>query len=145
MTTVARRPVLGGEGHDKLYEVTIDSFKDLSSTKDDWNGHRGNQIREFKSLVKKLHDNDIAVIMDVVYNHISQYDHHPLKQLQRKDYFRFDESGEYLSESGCGNDLNTENEYIRSMIVESVLYWMREYHIDGFRFDYVEGIGLDGN
>ena len=108
---------------------------DASFKENDWNGYRGNQIREFKTLVKTLHDNDIAVIMDVVYNHISQYDHHPLKQLQRKDYFRFDEFGQYKSDSGCGNDLNTENEYIRSMIVESVLYWMREYHIDGFRFD----------
>ena len=108
---------------------------DASLKENDWNGYSGNQVREFKTLVKTLHDNDIAVIMDVVYNHISQYDHNPLKQLQRKDYFRFSDSGEYLSKSGCGNDLKTDNEFIRSMIVESVLYWMKEYHIDGFRFD----------
>jgi len=109
------------------------SDADLSSGV--WNGTKGLQIKEFKELVKALHQEGIAVIMDVVYNHVSQYDNNPLKQIQKKEYFRQNNEGTYSSESGCGNDLETENEDIRQMIIESVLFWMREYHIDGFRFD----------
>lgn len=106
-----------------------------------WTGTRGLQVSEFKSLVKALHERGIAVIMDVVYNHISQYDFNPLKQLDKQAYFRHDPDGAYASQSGCGNDLKTENPEMRKMITESVLYWMREYHIDGFRFDL--GLLLD--
>ncbi len=101
----------------------------------DWNGYRGRQVTEFKKMVKELHKEGISVILDVVYNHVSQYDHQPLKQLQKKKYFRQNEDGNYSSVSGCGNDLKTENEDMRKMILESILYWMTEYHIDGFRFD----------
>ncbi len=100
-----------------------------------WNGVDGRQINEFKYVVKKFHEEGIAVILDVVYNHVSQYDFHPLKHLQKNKFFRQNELGDYSSISGCGNDLKTENEYIRQLIIDSVIYWMEEYHIDGFRFD----------
>ncbi len=90
---------------------------------------------ELKQLVRELHREGIAVIMDVVYNHVSQYDLNPLKYLDRTDFFRTDEDGKLTSESGCGNDLRTESPYIRELIISSVLWWMQEYHIDGFRFD----------
>jgi pullulanase len=106
-----------------------------STQKGDWNGTNGRQVNELKTMVKKLHDNGIAVILDVVYNHISQYDNQPLKQLQKKEYFRLNNDTEYSTVSGCGNDLKTENDDMRKMIIESILYWMSEYHIDGFRFD----------
>lgn len=100
-----------------------------------WNGIDGRQVNEFKTVVKSLHEEGIAVILDVVYNHVSQYDYHPLKHLNKIEYFRQNDDGNYSSVSGCGNDLKTENDYIRNMIIESIKFWMTEYHIDGFRFD----------
>lgn len=90
---------------------------------------------EFKQLVKELHKEDISVIMDVVYNHASQYDLNPLKKTAKEHYFKIDENGHYINDSWTGNDIKTDSEYSRQMIVESVKYWMTEYHIDGFRFD----------
>jgi len=98
-------------------------------------GHDGRQVIEFKKMVKTLHKHGIAVILDVVYNHVSQYDYNPLKLIDKRYYFRLDEDGEFLSLSGCGNDVKTERSMARRLIVDSVLHWMREYHIDGFRFD----------
>ena len=90
---------------------------------------------ELKSLVKELHKESISVIMDVVYNHASHYDLNPLKYTAKDHYFRLDEKGNYLNDSWTGNDINTSSKYSRKLIVESIKYWMREYHIDGFRFD----------
>ncbi|MCK4579105.1 MAG: pullulanase [Candidatus Marinimicrobia bacterium] len=102
---------------------------------DAWNGTDGRAVREFKEMVKALHREGIAVIMDVVYNHVSQYDYHPLKQLDRDTYFRLDDEGEFRSVSGCGNDTRSESAAMGRLILESVRYWQEEFHIDGFRFD----------
>ncbi len=91
--------------------------------------------RELKEVIKNLHKEGIAVILDVVYNHVSQYDLNPLKFIDKSYYFRLDDNGHFLSESGCGNDFKTESPMSRTLIIESIKYWMREYHIDGFRFD----------
>ncbi|MDG5767162.1 alpha-amylase family glycosyl hydrolase [Balneolales bacterium ANBcel1] len=98
---------------------------------------------ELKTMVRELHKEGITVIMDVVYNHVSQYDLNPLKHLDLSDFFRTDAHGNLTSESGCGNDLRTESPYIREMIISSVLWWMKEYHIDGFRFDLANLIDRD--
>lgn len=98
-------------------------------------GQSDEAVREFKQMVKRLHQEGIAVIMDVVYNHVSEYDRNPLKYLDRSGFFRTDENGDLTSESGCGNDLRTESPYIRELIISSIVWWMEEYHIDGFRFD----------
>ncbi|MEX0843675.1 MAG: alpha-amylase family glycosyl hydrolase [Balneolaceae bacterium] len=90
---------------------------------------------ELKNLVKTLHKENISVIMDVVYNHASHYDLNPLKYTAKDHYFRLDEKGNFLNDSWTGNDIKTNSEYSRKLIVESVKYWMNEYHIDGFRFD----------
>lgn len=90
---------------------------------------------EFKSLVKKLHSENISVIMDVVYNHVSQYDLNTLKYTDKEYYFRLMESDQFQSNSGCGNDFKTESPLARQLIIDSILHWMREYHVDGFRFD----------
>lgn len=90
---------------------------------------------ELKTLVKNLHKEGISVIMDVVYNHVSQFDINPLKYADADYYLRTDENGRFKSFSGCGNDFRTEAKYARELIVSSIEYWMREYHIDGFRFD----------
>ncbi len=100
-----------------------------------WEGVSGKQIDEFKDMVKEFHKEGIGVIMDVVYNHISEYELGNLKEIDKDYYFRLDKHGNYISQSGCGNDLKTERPMLRRIIVESILYWMKEYHIDGFRFD----------
>jgi pullulanase/glycogen debranching enzyme len=71
----------------------------------------------------------------VVYNHFSQYQLGDLKEIDKKYYFRFDDKSSYKSESGTGNDLKTEAPMARKMIIDSILYWIKEYHVDGFRFD----------
>lgn len=100
-----------------------------------WHGASGKQINDFKDMVKAFHKEGIAVIMDVVYNHISEYELGNLKEIDRDYYFRIDDKGNFRSESGTGNDLKTENPMVRRLIIESVLFWMEEYHLDGFRFD----------
>ncbi len=100
-----------------------------------WSGTTGKQIKEFKDMVKAFHKAGVGVMMDVVYNHISQYEQGNLKEIDKDYYFRLDGNGNYVSRSGTGNDLKTERPMVRRMIVESILYWMKEYHIDGFRFD----------
>ena len=100
-----------------------------------WNGTNGLAVNEMKEMVKALHNEGIAVIMDVVYNHVSNYDFQPLKYIDKETYFRLDEEGNYIAQSGCGNDCQTEHPAMRKLILESVKYWMQEYHIDGFRFD----------
>ncbi|HDR04676.1 MAG TPA: pullulanase [Candidatus Marinimicrobia bacterium] len=100
-----------------------------------YNGIYGQQLREMKTMVKSLHEAGIAVILDVVYNHVSQYDYNPFKLIDKKYYFHLDTAWNYLSVSGCGNDFRTEQLMARKMIIESIKHWMTEYHIDGFRFD----------
>jgi len=100
-----------------------------------WSGADAKAVKDFKDMVKAFHKEGIAVIMDVVYNHLSEYEFGNLKEIDREYYFRLNEKGEFIAESGCGNDLRTEAPMLRKLIVESILYWMREYHIDGFRFD----------
>ena len=100
-----------------------------------WIGSEGKAVNELKQMVKSLHSDGIAVIMDVVYNHVSNYDYHPLKYIDRETYFRLNDNGDYIAQSGCGNDTKSENPAMRKLILESVKYWMKEYHIDGFRFD----------
>ena len=98
-------------------------------------GDPGKAVTEIKEMVKALHREGIAVILDVVYNHVSQYDLNPLKYLDKPGFLRSDHHGKLTSESGCGNDLRTESPHIRELIIASVLWWMKEFHIDGFRFD----------
>ncbi len=110
-------------------------YSDGKLEKKSWEGASGKQINEFKDMVKSFHEEGIGVIMDVVYNHLSEYEIGNLKEIDKEYYFRLDENGNYLAQSGCGNDLKTERLMMRRMIIESILYWMKEYHIDGFRFD----------
>lgn len=102
---------------------------------DQWSGKEAKAITDFKDMVKAFHKVGIAVIMDVVYNHISEYEIGNLKQIDKEYYCRLDDKGNYLAQSGCGNDFKTERPMARRLIIESILYWMKEYHVDGFRFD----------
>ena len=98
-------------------------------------GRKTNASSELKNVVNKLHQENFTVLMDVVYNHASQYDLNPPRFTAKDHYFRIDEKGNYINDSWTGNDINTANEYSRALIIESVKHWMTEYHIDGFRFD----------
>ncbi len=100
-----------------------------------WMGTDARQVKDFKDMVREFHRNGIGVMMDVVYNHLSEYEVGNLKQIDKYYYFRLNKKGEFISKSFCGNDLRTEAPMMRRLIIESVLYWMKEYHIDGFRFD----------
>ena len=95
-----------------------------------WSDSKGREIEELKSLVKALHKAGISVIMDVVYNHISQYNLNPLRQLAEQHYI-----DPYANTSGCGNDVRSESPVMKRLILDSIRYWMEEFHIDGFRFD----------
>ncbi|MBN1780136.1 pullulanase [bacterium] len=106
-----------------------------SMTPHEVNGQDGRAVAELKTMIREFHRHGIAVIMDVVYNHVSQYDQNPFKFIDKKYYFRLDQDQNFLSESGCGNDFKTERPMVRNLIVESLIYWMTEYHVDGFRFD----------
>ena len=93
------------------------------------------RIREFKQMVQALHKAGIKVILDVVYNHTWNIDGSNF-QLTRPDYFyRKNADGSYSNGSGCGNETASERDGMREFMVESVKYWVDEYHIDGFRFD----------
>lgn len=100
-----------------------------------WNDVSCRHVTELKSLIKSLHAAGIAVILDVVYNHTSQYDEQPLKRIDALYYYRTDPRGNLSNGSGCGNDLHTARPMARRLIVESIAHWMTEYHVDGFRFD----------
>lgn len=93
------------------------------------------RIRELKQLVQTLHDQGLRVIMDVVYNHV--YDGYLINftKLVPGYYLRYKKDGTFSNGSGCGNDTATERPMMRKFIVESVLQWVKEYRIDGFRFD----------
>lgn len=100
-----------------------------------WIGTSGDQVKQFKDMVKAFHKENIAVMMDVVYNHLSEYELGNLKQIDKEYYFRLDSNSNFITESYCGNDLKTERPMLRKLIIDSIIYWMKEYHIDGFRFD----------
>ncbi|MCP5064348.1 MAG: pullulanase [Ignavibacteriae bacterium] len=100
-----------------------------------WIGSTGRQVKHFKDMVKAFHKDGIAVMMDVVYNHLSEYELGNLKQIDKEYYFQLDDNGNYIAESYCGNDLKTERPMLRKLIIDSIIFWMKEYHIDGFRFD----------
>ena len=95
------------------------------------------RVAEMKQMVKALHDNQISVIMDVVYNHVYNASDFCVNQIVPGYFSRVNEDGTYSNGSDCGNDTASERSMVRKYIVDSVKYWADEYHIDGFRFDLV--------
>ena len=93
------------------------------------------RIREFKSLVKALHDAGIAVVLDVVYNHTTSTENCGFELTVPGYFYRMREDGTFADGSGCGNETASEKPMMRKYMVESLEYWVKEYHIDGFRFD----------
>ncbi len=93
------------------------------------------RIREFKQMVQALHNANIKVILDVVYNHTWNIDESNFQRTRPDYFYRKNADGSYSNGSGCGNETASEREGMRNFMVESVKYWVSEYHIDGFRFD----------
>lgn len=93
------------------------------------------RVREVKEMVKALHENGMSVVMDVVYNHVYDPETFSFNVLVPKYFSRTNDYGEYSNGSGCGNDTATERTMVKKYIVDSVSYWVEEYHVDGFRFD----------
>ena len=107
------------------------------------------QVDELKNLVKRLHANGIEVMLDVVFNHTAEGDQRgpyiSYRGIDNKTYYMLTPDGGYFNFSGCGNTLNCNNPNVRDMIVESLRYWVTDYHIDGFRFDLAAILGRDQN
>ncbi|MDP4090068.1 MAG: type I pullulanase [Bacillota bacterium] len=93
------------------------------------------RVYELKKAINALHKHGLSVIMDVVYNHIFKYEDSNLEKLFPGYYFRQNDDGTYCNGTGCGNDIASERPMVRKFILDSLLYWAREYKIDGFRFD----------
>lgn len=92
------------------------------------------RIKEFKQMVKTFHANGIRVILDVVYNHTSNRESN-FNQFAPKYFYRQKENGDYSDATACGNETASERAMMRKFMIESVAYWAKEYHLDGFRFD----------
>ena len=93
------------------------------------------RIREFKQMVKALHDAGIRVILDVVYNHTYDIEHSNFQRTYPDYYYRKTADGEYSNGSGCGNETASDQPMMRRFMIESIKHWINEYHIDAFRFD----------
>lgn len=93
------------------------------------------RILEMKQMVKALHDAGIGVVMDVVYNHTADNDGSNFSLTAPDYYYRHRPDGSYSDASACGNETASDRQQMRDFIVNSVKYWAKEYHIDGFRFD----------
>lgn len=106
-----------------------------SYSTDPYNGEV--RVKEVKQMVQSLHNDGISVIMDVVYNHVQSASNFCFNKLVPNYFTRVTPTGTYSNGSGCGNDTASERAMVKKYIVDSVLYWATEYHIDGFRFDLV--------
>ncbi len=93
------------------------------------------RIKECKEMIKAIHDVGLGVIMDVVYNHTGPTEDSPFNLTVPGYFYRFDKNGGYSNASACGNEIASERPMVRKFIIDSVCYWAKEYHIDGFRFD----------
>lgn len=93
------------------------------------------RITELKRTIQSLHDDGMRVVMDVVYNHVYDAHSHAFEALVPGYFFRMRDDGSFGDASGCGNETASERTMVRKYIVDSVTYWAREYHVDGFRFD----------
>jgi isoamylase len=112
-------------------------------------GQRGEQVGEFKTMVKALHEAGIEVILDVVYNHTAEGDHMgptlSFRGIDNAAYYRLDSSERwrYLDYTGCGNSLNARNPHALQLVMDSLRYWVLDMHVDGFRFDLASALARE--
>jgi isoamylase len=103
-------------------------------------GTRGQQVSEFKAMVKAMHAAGLEVVLDVVYNHTAEQGRDgptlSLRGLANRHYYRLGRSGrDYVDYTGCGNTLDVRNPHTLQLVTDSLRYWVTEMHVDGFRFD----------
>jgi isoamylase len=112
-------------------------------------GQRGEQVGEFKTMVKALHSAGIEVILDVVYNHTAEGDHRGptlcFRGIDNHAYYRLDDGNpwRYVDYTGCGNSLNVRHPHSLQLIMDSLRYWTLEMHVDGFRFDLASALARE--
>lgn len=124
-----KNPVNYNWGYDPLnYNVPEGSY-----ATDAYNGNI--RIREFKQLVQAMHASGLRVVLDVVYNHTSDTKGSNFNQFAPGYFYRHNAKGGYSNATACGNETASEKEMMRRFMINSVLYWAKEYHLDGFRFD----------
>ncbi|MEV4099801.1 glycogen debranching protein GlgX [Nonomuraea sp. NPDC049649] len=112
-------------------------------------GTRGEQVQEFKAMVRTLHEAGIEVILDVVYNHTAEGDHMGptlgFRGIDNAAYYRLHDGDRryYLDYTGCGNSLNVRSPHALQLIMDSLRYWVLEMHVDGFRFDLASALARE--
>jgi len=110
------------------------------------NENDASRVRELKQMISALHQHGIKVVMDVVYNHTAETSpqiHYNFNGIVPDFYYRQKEDGSYWNGSGCGNEVRSENPMVRRFILESLKYWVRNYDIDGYRFDLMGLIDIE--
>jgi isoamylase len=105
-------------------------------------------VGEFKTMVKRLHENDLEVVMDVVYNHTGEGNEKgptlAFRGIDNLAYYRLGEDKRHASDfTGCGNSLDLRNPRVLQLVVDSLRYWVTEMHVDGFRFDLASALGRE--
>ena len=113
-------------------------------------GTRGQQVDEFKGMVKSLHAAGLEVILDVVYNHTAEDNENgpflSFRGIDNRDYYRLtDEGRRYTDYTGCGNTLDASRPHVLQLITDSLRYWVEEMHVDGFRFDLASALARSLN
>ena len=109
-------------------------------------GQRGQQVQEFKGMVKALHEADIEVILDVVYNHTAEGNHQGptlcFRGIDNSAYYRLvdEDKAHYFDTTGTGNSLLMRHPHVLQLIMDSLRYWVLEMHVDGFRFDLASSL-----
>ena len=93
------------------------------------------RINEMKQMIQAFHNEGIAVVMDVVYNHTAESENSWFNITVPGYYYRMNADGSFSNASGCGNEVASDMTMVRKYIIDSVVYWAKEYHVDGFRFD----------
>jgi len=107
-------------------------------------GSRGEQVREFKDMVRTLHAAGLEVVLDVVYNHTGESDLTGptvcFRGIDNAAYYRLDGAGGYRDVTGCGNTLDLRHPQVVRLVLDSLRYWVEEMHVDGFRFDLASAL-----
>lgn len=142
ITHVQLLPIYDFGGVDELNKDTLYNWgynPEQYNVPEGWYSSKPNdpyaRINELKQLVDTLHKHNLRVVMDVVYNHVYDVKTFPFEKIIPGYGYRFDETGHLTNSSGCDSDLATERKMIRKFIIDSVMFWAKEYKIDGFRFD----------
>ena len=109
----------------------------------------GMEADELKNMIKKLHQNGISVILDVVFNHTAEGNENgpyiSYRGIDNRTYYLLTPEGYYYNFSGCGNTMNCNNPIVRNVVLDCLRYWISSYHVDGFRFDLASILSRDEN